>query len=88
MPTEITSQNGTVINQNTNIAVTGCNGVLPAKTVKLTRAQLLAKALKTCRKDKHKRKRIACEKQARKRYPAKNAKKPGRKATKAASHDK
>ena len=34
----------------------------------LTRAQKLAKALKTCRKDKKKLKRVACEKQARKKY--------------------
>jgi hypothetical protein len=71
MPTEITGQNGAVINQTTNIAVTGCSGVLPARTVKLTKAQLLAKALKACRKKysaKKKSKRVACEKQARKRY--------------------
>ena len=78
MPTEITGQNGAVINQTTNIAVTGCGGVLPSKTAKPTRAQLLAKALKVCRKDKHKRKRLACEKQARKRYAPK---KPAHKAT-------
>ncbi len=35
---------------------------------KLTRAQKLARALKACRKDKKKSKRIACEKQARKQY--------------------
>jgi hypothetical protein len=41
----------------------------PAPKAKpLTRAQKLAKALKTCRKDKSKSKRISCEKQARKRY--------------------
>ncbi len=74
MPTEITGQNGAVINQTTNIAVTGCGGVLPSKTAKPTRAQLLAKALKVCHKDKKKGKRLACEKQARKRYASK---KPG-----------
>ena len=35
---------------------------------KLTKAQLLAKALKACRKDKKKSKRRACEKQAHSRY--------------------
>jgi hypothetical protein len=41
----------------------------PAPKAKpLTRAQKLAKALKTCRKDKSKSKRSSCEKQARKRY--------------------
>jgi hypothetical protein len=34
----------------------------------LTRAQKLAKALKACRKDHKKRKRLACEKQAKKKY--------------------
>ncbi len=75
MPTEVTGQNGAVINQTTKIAVSGCNGVLPSKTIKPTKAQLLAKALKACRKDKHKRKRAACEKQARKKYPTKTPKK-------------
>ena len=75
MPTEITGQNGAVINQTTNIAASGCGGVLPTKTVKLTRAQLLARALKACkRKYKHSHsKRVACEKQARKHYAAKKA---------------
>jgi hypothetical protein len=61
------------------------HAVLPSKTTKpkpLTRAQRLAKALAQCRrtyKHSHK-KRIACEKRARKRYaPAKKAK--ARKAT-------
>ncbi|MGA8364233.1 MAG: fibronectin type III domain-containing protein [Solirubrobacteraceae bacterium] len=35
---------------------------------KLTRAQKLAKALKACKKDKAKHKRVACERLARKRY--------------------
>jgi DNA-binding beta-propeller fold protein YncE len=40
--------------------------VVPPKP--LTRAQKLAKALKACRKDKQKSKRLACEKQARSKY--------------------
>ncbi len=70
MPTAITGQNGAVIDQDTSITVTGCGGVLPSKTVKPTRAQELAKALKACRsKYKHKKnKRLACEKQARNKY--------------------
>jgi hypothetical protein len=39
-----------------------------AKTKPLTRAQKLAKALKACRKDKKKSKRLACEKLAHKKY--------------------
>jgi hypothetical protein len=46
---------------------------------KPTRAQLLAKALKTCRKNRSKHKRVACERVARKRYGAKKA---GHKASK------
>jgi hypothetical protein len=77
MPTEITGQNGAVINQTTKIAVSGCNGVLPSKTIKPTKAQLLAKALKACRKKyKHARaKRASCERLAHKRYGAKSSKK-------------
>jgi DNA-binding beta-propeller fold protein YncE len=42
---------------------------VPPVTVKqLTRAQKLKKALKACKKDKKKTKRLACEKQARKKY--------------------
>ncbi len=89
MPTTITAQNGAVIEQATKIAVTGCSAVLGAKTVKLTKAQLLAKALKACKTKykKHKSKRQACEKQAHKKYPTKAAKKKAsKKATKTTSH--
>ncbi len=87
MPTTITAQNGAVISQSTNIAVTGCGGVLGVKVVKLSNAQLLAKALKACKKKygkKHKNKRLACEKQARHKYAPKakaRAKKSGKKST-------
>ncbi len=72
MPTEIVGQNGAVIRQTTNIVVNGCAASHPP-----TRAQLLAKALKTCKKAKQKSKRVSCEKQARKKYgpKAKKAKK-------------
>jgi hypothetical protein len=68
MPTTITGQNGAVIQQNTKIAVNGCKGVAGFKA--MTRAQLLKKALKACKK-KNKAKRQACERQARKKYGAK-----------------
>jgi hypothetical protein len=45
----------------------------PKKAKPLSRAQLLAKALKSCRKKKNKHKRVSCERQARKRYGAKKA---------------
>jgi hypothetical protein len=69
-PTTITGQNGALISQKTHVAITGCQAV---KSYKATRAQLLAKALAACRKKykHHHNKRLACERQAHKRYPAK-----------------
>jgi hypothetical protein len=89
MPTVITAQDGAVIEQETKIAVAGCSGVLASK-VKLTKAQLLAKALKACKTKykKHKSKRLACEKRAHKKYPTKAAKKAARKASKTARQNK
>jgi DNA-binding beta-propeller fold protein YncE len=67
--------------------LSGQSGVLPSKTTqkpvakKTTRAQQLAKALKSCKKLHKKKKRVACEASARKKYgakrhaPAKKAKK-------------
>jgi hypothetical protein len=72
MPTTIVGQNGTEIEETTKIALQGCGGVLASKTKKLSRSQKLTKALKACRtkyKSKAKKtKRVACEKQARKKY--------------------
>jgi hypothetical protein len=75
MPTVITGQNGAVIDQTTKIATSGCQGVKGSKTVRLTRAQMLTRALAACRKRyKHaKAKRAACEKLAHKKYTAKKA---------------
>jgi hypothetical protein len=69
-PTTITGQNGAVITQNTHVTITGCQAV---KAYKATRAQLLAKALATCRKKyKHNRhKRTSCERLARTHYAPK-----------------
>jgi hypothetical protein len=47
-------------------------GTLPKQTVKLTRAQKLKRALKACRKKHPKNKRVACERQARKKYATKH----------------
>jgi hypothetical protein len=60
MPTQLTGQNGALVNQTTRIAVTGC-----PKT--LTRARKLALALKACHK-KHGAKRASCERLARRKY--------------------
>ena len=72
IPTEITAQNGAVIHQATNIAVTGCNGVKAFKATKLTLAQQLANALKKCRSIyKHSTsRRAACEREAHSAYTA------------------
>lgn len=50
------------------VHVLGEKETVKPKSKPLTRAQKLAKALKACRKDKKKAKRVACEKQARKKY--------------------
>jgi hypothetical protein len=73
VPTEITGQNGAFISQDTPVTLVGCGEVKSLKVTKLTRAQLLAKALKACRTKhkKNKHKRQACEKQAHKKYGAK-----------------
>ena len=71
MPTKIIGQNGAEIEKITKINPSGCGAVKPFK---VTRAQLLAKALKACRKKKNKQKRVACERAAHKKYgpPAKH----------------
>ncbi len=81
LPTEITGQNGAFISETTKVAITGCKGVAAFKA---TKAQLLAKALKACKKDKKKSKRVACEKRARKKYGTK-AKKASKKGAKKSS---
>jgi hypothetical protein len=43
-------------------------GVVPTIKAPQTRAQKLKKALKACKRDRRKRKRISCEKEARKKY--------------------
>lgn len=70
MPTEITGQNGAVIRQDTNVAITGCGNVLGFK-----KESKLAKALKACRKKfaRNARKRASCERAARKKYGAKKS---------------
>jgi len=50
------------------VHVLGEKQVVKPKAKPLTRAQKLAKALKACRRDKKRTKRVSCEKQARKKY--------------------
>lgn len=58
------------------------SGVLPTKAVKpapkLTRAQKLNRALKACRKLKGKKRRVACERSARKSYGPKTSTRKGK----------
>ncbi len=68
MPTEFIAQNGAEVHQSTPIQIGGC-----AKAP--SRAQLLAKALQSCRKKREKAKRKGCEAQAQKRYGPKTKKK-------------
>lgn len=64
VPTIITGQNGTVIEQNTPVVLTGCASAPTGGT----KAYRLAKELKRCHKIKARKKRVACEKAARKKY--------------------
>jgi hypothetical protein len=57
-----------------NIQVLGVKESKPP-VKKLSKAQLLANALKSCKRDKRKSKRVACEKQARRKYGAKQSSK-------------
>ena len=45
-------------------------GLPPHRHKPLTNAEKLKKALKVCKKDKRRNKRVSCEKQARKKYRA------------------
>jgi hypothetical protein len=67
------------------IEVLGEKVTVKPKSKPLTRAQKLKKALKACRKDKKKPKRIACEKQARKKYGPVKKKATAKKTTGASS---
>ncbi len=67
----------------TSTAFSGAGNLVPTQAAlgvkttakRPTRAQLLAKALKVCRRNKHRAKRITCERRARHNYGAKSAKK-------------
>jgi hypothetical protein len=73
IPVKLTAQNGAVLYQTTKIAITGCP---KGKTAAQLRAEKLKKALKVCKKEKDKARRVKCEKQARKkRGPVKQTKK-------------
>jgi hypothetical protein len=75
IPTQLTGQNGSLVNDTVKVAVQGCAAVKASKTRKLTRAQKLGLALKACR-NRHKQSRAtraSCERDARRRYSARQA---------------
>jgi hypothetical protein len=88
MPTTFVAQNGKTLQQTTPITIQGCGAVKASKARKLTRAQLLTRALKACRhKYKHnKHKRQTCERQAHKKYGPKKKTKPAHKTAKKVNH--
>jgi hypothetical protein len=55
--------------------LSGLGNITPAKPRPMTRAQKLAKALRACHKYRRRVKRSACERQARKKYGSRKAKK-------------
>ena len=63
MPTELTAQNGAVIDQATPIGISGC-----AKKRAVTRSQKLAAALRACHKRAKASRRTACEKAAKRKF--------------------
>jgi hypothetical protein len=70
MPTTMIAQNGAMIEQDTNVTVTGCAEVKGAKARKLTLTQKLKRSLKSCR-HKYKRaktRRVKCEHKAHAHY--------------------
>jgi len=73
IPTQLTGQNGTAVDENVKVAVQGCHAVSANKTRKLTRAQKLTKALKACRTaHAHARtRRATCERKAHETYARK-----------------
>ena len=50
IPTALTGQNGTAVNENVKVTVQGCHAVKASKTKRLTRQQKLIRALKACRR--------------------------------------
>jgi hypothetical protein len=75
IPTQLTGQNGTLVNETVKVAVQGCAAVKPSKTKKLSRTQQLARALETCRRihARSRAERASCERDARRRYGARQA---------------
>jgi hypothetical protein len=73
-PASITPGSGNLTARGETLAAKAVQKAKP-----LTRAQKLARALKLCKKDKKKKRRLACERTARKDYGPKTVKKSGKK---------
>ncbi len=83
-PQSFESAASSVTGQSGNVHVLGTTTTKPPTTKpppKPTKAQLLSKALKACHKLKSKKKRVACEKSAHKRYGPFKASKAKRHST-------
>ena len=67
IPTALTGQNGTAVNESVRVSVQGCHAVKAGKTRRLTRKQKLTRALEACRRrNKHSHtKRVVCERATR-----------------------
>ncbi|HTZ64511.1 MAG TPA: hypothetical protein VMB51_10430 [Solirubrobacteraceae bacterium] len=70
IPTALTGQNGTAVNETVKVNIEGCRAVKAAKAKKLTRRQKLTRALKACRKahPRARAPRVRCERRSRRRY--------------------
>jgi hypothetical protein len=80
----ITAHNGATIEETTEITPTGC----AKKPTQPTRAEELATALRKCRSDRSRSKRLACERSARKRYGAKASARKARRASAKGPHQR
>ena len=71
IPTALTGQNGTAVNENVKVSVQGCGAVKASKAKSLTKTQKLVLALEACHKHykRSRARRSTCERQARKLYP-------------------
>ena len=79
IPAALTGQNGTAINENAKVKIEGCGTVDAGKAKQPTK---LGRTLAACRKahPRARAKRAACERNARRRYPAKQTARNGSRA--------
>jgi hypothetical protein len=70
IPTQLTGQNGTSVNENVGVGVQGCRAVKAGRSKRVTRRRQLVGALGVCReRHEHSRaERVVCERRARRRW--------------------